>query len=86
VVKPFVQPAVNRNRESLNWSSGQIAPVGPAGPTEFESLARHLRLTPQTWAGSTELRRWCERNRNRCYIPERLLALWKLEVNVHMSS
>jgi hypothetical protein len=49
-----------------------------AAATEFENQVRRFGLTKATCAGSTDLRKWCERNRNRCYIPEGLLAGWKL--------
>lgn len=39
-----------------------------------------LRLSPETYVYSTELRRWCEENRNRCYIPEWLLKAWDISV------
>jgi hypothetical protein len=51
-------------------------PQLPAGPSQFEALVKRLRLTPETYASSTELRRWCERNRTRCYVPEWLLQEW----------
>jgi len=53
-----------------------------AGATEFEREVRRLGLTRETCIASTELRHWCERNKNRCYIPEWLLNKWGIEVNV----
>lgn len=64
-----------------NPNSGQPARLIPAVPTEFEGRVRQLRLTKQTWASSRELRTWCERNRNRCYIPEWLLNEWEIPVD-----
>jgi hypothetical protein len=46
---------------------------------------RQLRLSKQTYADSMELRRWCERNRNRCYVPEWLLDVWVIEVNLNFN-
>jgi hypothetical protein len=34
-------------------------PLRPALPTEFELQVRHLRLTPEDYASSPELRAWC---------------------------
>lgn len=39
-----------------------------------------LQLTRAEYVTSAELKRWCERNRNRCYIPEWLLEAWELPV------
>jgi hypothetical protein len=52
----------------------------PGIATAFEQQVRKLGLDPHTWAGSKELRRWCERNKNRCYIPEWLLERWGIAV------
>ena len=46
----------------------------PATASEFDLQARRLGLTEQTYAASAQLRTWCERNKNRFYIPEWLLA------------
>jgi hypothetical protein len=42
---------------------------------------RQLRLTPEMYAFSHELKNWCERNRNRVYIPEWLLEEWGMLVD-----
>jgi len=51
--------------------------------TEFESQVLRLGLTMKTYTASTELRAWCENNKNRCYIPEWLLAEWGITVDVY---
>ena len=53
----------------------------PATATEFDSQARRLGLTEQTYVASAQLRTWCERNKNRFYIPEWLLAEWGITVD-----
>jgi hypothetical protein len=69
-------------RGNPKWASGgQAIPLGPALPTEFERQVRQLRLAPEDYASSHELRRWCERNRNRSYIPEWLLDAWAIPVD-----
>lgn len=68
-----------RRRGNPNW--GRPAERTPASSTEFEVQLRILGLTRETCATSSELRHWCERNRNRCYIPEWLLKAWGMEVN-----
>jgi hypothetical protein len=69
-------------RGNPKWGSGgQPLQAAPDAATEFEEQVRKLRLTKQTCAGSKELRTWCERNRNRCYIPEWLLKQWGMPVD-----
>jgi hypothetical protein len=40
---------------------------------------------PATYTSSAELRNWCERNRNRFYIPEWLLDAWDIRVDPDLS-
>ena len=58
-------------------------PFAPALPTEFELTVKRLHLTPQMYASSRELKRWCEFNRNRIYVPEWLLKVWSLDVDLY---
>jgi len=58
----------------------------PVLSTEFEMRVKHLRLTPETYTASVELRRWCEHNKNRFYIPEWLLREWGITVDVSYSA
>ena len=49
--------------------------------TAFEEQVRKLGLDLRTCTKSKELRLWCERNKDRCFIPEWLLAQWNLSVD-----
>lgn len=69
-----------RKHGNPDWGKG-IVPVRRATATEFEIEMRRLGLTKQTCARSVELRCWCERNKNRVFIPEWLLAEWGLTVD-----
>jgi len=73
-----VRPARQRKRGNPNW--GKALPPAAAMATEFETRAQLLGLTKRTYAASVQLRDWCERNKNRCYIPEWLLAEWDMAV------
>jgi hypothetical protein len=57
----------------------------PRLPTAFEEQVQKLGLTEQTCVASEELRRWCERNKDRCYIPEWLLKRWQISVDPNVS-
>jgi hypothetical protein len=67
-----------RRRGNPDW--GQAQPI-PALPTQFELQVHQLRLAPEMYVYSEELRGWCEENRNRCYIPEWLLKAWGISVD-----
>jgi hypothetical protein len=79
MAKRFVPASMRRKRGNPNW--GRPTPAILAAATEFEMKARQLGLTRQGYAGSPPLRSWCERNRNRCYIPEWLLDVWGIPVD-----
>jgi len=68
-----------------NWASGRPAKHRPPAPTSFEDEVRRLGLDEQTCAESLDLKRWCELNKNRCYIPEWLLKRWGMTVDPNVS-
>jgi len=53
---------------------------------QFEIQVRQLRLTPEFYVYSAELRCWCEQNRNRSYVPEWLLEEWGITVKPDFSA
>jgi len=69
----------SRRRGNPNW--GHPIRVGPALATEFELCVNQLQLTAEMYTSSADLRAWCERNRNRCYVPEWLLKEWAISVD-----
>jgi hypothetical protein len=68
-----------RKRGNPNWGK----PMQPSAmvATAFEDQIEKLGLTYQTCAGSAKLKEWCERNKDRCYIPEWLLKEWSIPVD-----
>jgi hypothetical protein len=81
---PFVQPSLAlRKHGNPNWFRPTLR--DPAVLTQFEMQVRHLRLTEDAYAYSRELRLWCERNRNRVYVPEWLLREWGITVDADLT-
>jgi hypothetical protein len=78
--RPGMPLLPNRRRGNPNWGK-PLAPI-PASPTEFENVVMRLKLRPEMYAASPELRRWCHLNRNRCYVPEWLLLEWRINVEI----
>ena len=70
-------------RGNPNW--GQPGGTIPVIVTEFEKQVQRLGLTRETCAGSRELRLWCSRNKNHCYIPEWLLKKWDIVVDPYVN-
>jgi hypothetical protein len=81
---PVPLPALTRKRGNPNW--GKPIRFAPALPTEFELRVRQLRLTAEIYTSSAELHTWCERNRNRCYVPEWLLEEWDIAVDLNIGT
>jgi hypothetical protein len=74
-------PRIKRStRGNPNW--GRLLLVPPTAPTAFETKARQLGLTVEKYASSRDLKLWCDRNRNRCYVPEWLLKEWDMTVEI----
>jgi hypothetical protein len=74
---------VHKKRGNPNW--GKPLPSPPVVPTEFEGVALRLGLTKETYSSSSQLRIWCQRNGNRCYVPEWLLKEWGIMPDVGWS-
>jgi hypothetical protein len=83
MAKPFILPTRVRKRGNPNWGK-PIEPV-PDVPTAFEEQVEKLGLNDQTCVTSEKLKQWCERNKDRCYIPERLLKAWGIPVDPNLS-
>jgi hypothetical protein len=67
-------------RRCGNPDWGKPIPPAPALLTEFEKQVSQMGLTTREYASSAELKRWCEHNRNRVYVPEWLLREWGMAV------
>jgi hypothetical protein len=65
-------------RGNPNW--GKPPQPLPCLLTEFDMEVERLGLNQEEYVESVQLRRWCDRNRNRVYIPEWLLEKWKMQV------
>ena len=79
----IVLPGAKRKRGNPNW--GKSTRPLPALLTEFEMQVARLGLPKAQYVTSAPLKRWCERNRNRCYVPEWLLEAWGLTVEATFS-
>jgi hypothetical protein len=78
MTRTIVLPSVKRRRGNPNF--GKPCRSLPALQTEFEMQVERLGLTKTQYAASAQLRHWCNRNKNRCYVPEWLLEAWGLTV------
>lgn len=77
MTKPLTLRTMKRGRGNPDW--GKLKPFLSL-PTEFEIEVTRLRLTRSDYAASMELKHWCDRHRNRVYVPEWLLKEWGMQV------
>jgi hypothetical protein len=68
---------MRRTKANPNFTRGGSPPL-PSGPTSFEEQVSRLGLHESEYVGSDELRQWCCRNCDRCYVPEWLLKEWNI--------
>lgn len=60
------------------WGHRCDTTIPVTGLCEFELYTQQLGLREHEYAASLELRKWCDEHKNRCYIPEWLLKLWRM--------
>ena len=66
-------------RGNPRWSQGLGAAPVPATPSDFERVAARLKLSPDQYASSPQLRAWVEKNWRQKFVPENLLKVWQLK-------
>ena len=76
---PVAVISKKHRRGNPNW--GKPCSI-PSLPTEFELQVQQLGLTTREYVASAALKMWCQRNRNRVYIPEWLLEAWEMPVDM----
>jgi hypothetical protein len=84
MLKTLTPAKVKRQRGNPNW--GKPLQTVPALLTEFEIEVERLGLAQSEYLHSWQLKRWCDRNRNRVYIPEWLLKEWGMQVEMSLGA
>jgi hypothetical protein len=84
MAKPLALRNMKRGRGNPNW--GKPFLFVPALLTEFEMEVERLGLKRSDYVASAELKLWCDRNRNRVYVPEWLLTKWGMHVDTNLSA
>ena len=74
---------LTRKRGNPDW--GRPHSFIPVLPTEFEKEVQRIHLAIEAYASSPQLKRWCELNCNRVYVPEWLLEEWGITVHIEFS-
>jgi hypothetical protein len=66
-----------RNRGNPTWGKALLGVISV--PSSFENIVKVLKLRPEQYASSRELKEWARLNKNHKYVPSDLLAVWGFE-------
>lgn len=69
-----------KRRGNPNWTKGLGGEHDfvPPSKSEFEQIVARLKLLPEQYSSSRELRTWAEKNWRQKFVPEKLLRVWHL--------
>jgi hypothetical protein len=69
-----------KRRGNPNWGKPEVSGL-EISPTLFERAVEELKLTPDQYVHSAQLREWARLNKNSKFVPETLLAAWGFVVD-----
>ncbi len=67
-----------KRRGNPNWGKPEPPSLVPA-TSAFESVVKRLRLSPEQYSGSSELRDWVRKNKDHKYVPQAVLEAFGFE-------
>ena len=70
---------MKKKRGNPNWGKPDIHSTTPIQPNSFEQVVRKLRLSPDQYAGSVQLKEWARKNKDQKYVPSDLLEAWDFD-------
>jgi hypothetical protein len=69
-----------KKRGNPNWGKPDVNANTYTGPTSFDEVVKKLRLSPEEYENSVQLKDWVQKNKDQKYVPPELLLAWDLEV------
>lgn len=70
---------MKRKRGNPNWGKPTAYSAADAQPSSFEQIVRKLRLSPDQYLASVQLKEWVRKNKDQKYVPSDLLKAWNFE-------
>ena len=71
---------MGKQRGNPNWGKPEL-PMTPAALSEFEAVVKSLRLSPDQYVSSSELRDWVRKNKDHKYVPQAVLEAFGFEAS-----
>ena len=69
---------MKKKRGNPNWGKMDLRPT-VVQPNSFEEVVRKLRLSPEHYVDSVQLKDWVRKNKDQKYVPLDLLKAWDFE-------
>jgi hypothetical protein len=69
---------MKKKRGNPNWGKPDLGTT-VLQPNSFEEMVRKLRLSPEQYIDSVQLKDWVRKNKDQKYVPSDLLKAWNFE-------
>ena len=70
---------MKKKRGNPNWGKPVAPSAADIQPSSFEQIVHKLRLSPDQYLGSVQLKEWVRKNKDHKYVPSDLLKAWDFE-------
>jgi hypothetical protein len=70
---------MKKKRGNPNWGKPDLHSTGRIQANSFEEIVRRLRLLPEQYVNSVQLKDWVRKNKDQKYVPSDLLKAWDFE-------
>jgi hypothetical protein len=70
---------MKKRRGNPNWGKPAVVSVTDVQPNSFEQMVQKLRLSPEQYVHSVQLKDWVRKNKDQKYVPSDLLKAWNFE-------
>jgi hypothetical protein len=74
-----VKIGMKKKRGNPNWSKPDLHSTARIQANSFEEIVRKLRLLPEQYVNSVQLKDWVRKNKDQKYVPSDLLKAWDFE-------
>jgi hypothetical protein len=81
-----LQDSMKKKRGNPNWGKPATHSMANVQPNSFEQMVQKLRLSPEQYVGSVQLKEWVRKNKDQKYVPSDLLKAWNLEATGDLES
>lgn len=72
---------MKKRRGNPNWGKPELYTPSAPTVTAFEKVVQELKLKPDQYLSSSQLRVWVMQHKNSRFVPEALLEAWGLQVD-----